>query len=96
MINILNLAPICWKDLKRNPSPKTNPTKPLKARKVIWENVICKSKFNKKMVELKYINARISLVILTVTDPTRIEASVKAMDVPDQRNAVTNAASSPK
>ncbi len=81
--------------MKRKESPKTNPAKPLAIKKYNCVLLISKESPAMVMIKNKITDASIILVTFNCRDPILRDASVNAIDVPDQRKAVRSAISSP-
>jgi hypothetical protein len=81
--------------LNRNESPKTSPAKPLATKKKSCWLLILNDKPDKVMITIKITEAIIILMMFSCSDPILREASVNAIEVPDQRKAVRSAINSP-
>jgi hypothetical protein len=99
IISIENLDPIIVNDLKRNKSPKTNPTRPDNDNQIQFS--IRASRGNTKPLRIRLNalkNARpiISLIMFTATDPILVLAFSKEIAAMVQKIAVIRAANSPR
>ena len=97
-MSIENLDPITVYDLKRNRSPKTNPTSPESDNQNQFSTLA--SVGNKifllnRLRILRKINPIASLRIFTATEPSLLLADSNASALTVQKKAVSSAANSP-
>jgi hypothetical protein len=82
-------------DLKRNVSPNTNPTNPLKAKNSTCTKEILYGMPQTIIVKKRRITAATSRATFTYTDPMRVVAAANASALPVHITAVTRALNSP-
>ena len=86
-------------DLKRNKSPKTNPTRPDKVNQIQFSLLASTGNKNPRRIRektLRNANPMNSRRIFTATDPILLLADSNESDVIVQKNAVRRAANSPR
>jgi hypothetical protein len=99
IINIENLEPIIVKDLKRNRSPKTKPTRPESASHIQLSALASVGRIIPLLSRLKTLRKTkpiTNLMIFTESDPTFLLADSNEIDVIVQKKAVAKAANSPR
>jgi len=99
IMSIENLDPIIVYDLKRNRSPKTNPTSPDNDNQIQLSIVASNGNIRPLIIRVKALrkaSAIISLSILTATEPILLLADSNEKEVTVQKIAVSRAANSPR